>query len=216
MTNAALIIIAVVFLTGLLYFEKKAQKNRALVTKTFLSLLFVLAAILQPHPDSDYYRFILTGLLFCLGGDVFLALPGEKMFRLGLISFLIGHVCYIGGFFRPAQMNVWVGVSSALAAIIGIWIYGWLKPHLGSMDKAVRIYILVISIMVIGAFALFLESPLTQQARWMVLCGAVSFYVADLFVARDRFVKRAFVNRLAGLPLYYGGQFLLAFSVGGL
>ncbi|MBW2297136.1 MAG: lysoplasmalogenase, partial [Deltaproteobacteria bacterium] len=44
--------------------------------------------------------------------------------------------------------------------------------------------------------------------------GALSFYVSDLFVARDRFLKNESLNRLLGLPLYYGGQFLLAFSVG--
>jgi hypothetical protein len=49
----------------------------------------------------------------------------------------------------------------------------------------------------------------------MLACaGALSFYVSDVFVARQRFVKSAFLNRLIGLPLYYGGQFMLAFSVG--
>jgi hypothetical protein len=35
-----------------------------------------------------------------------------------------------------------------------------------------------------------------------------------VFVARDRFLKKDFFNRLVGLPLYYTGQFILAFSVG--
>jgi len=43
--------------------------------------------------------------------------------------------------------------------------------------------------------------------------GAVAFYLSDLGVARDRFVSKGFVNRLVGLPLYYGGQLLLAYSV---
>ena len=47
-----------------------------------------------------------------------------------------------------------------------------------------------------------------------ILAGAIAFYLSDLFVARDRFLKNDFINRLVGLPLYYLGQFLLAFSVG--
>jgi hypothetical protein len=47
-----------------------------------------------------------------------------------------------------------------------------------------------------------------------IFSGAASFYISDLFVARDRFLKMEFKNRLLGLPLYYFGQFLLAFSVG--
>ncbi len=47
-----------------------------------------------------------------------------------------------------------------------------------------------------------------------MLRDALSFYVSDVFVARDRFLKEEFINRLVGLPMYYAGQFLLAFSVG--
>jgi len=39
------------------------------------------------------------------------------------------------------------------------------------------------------------------------------FYLSDLFVARNQFMKKAYINRLVGLPLYFIGQFLLAFSV---
>ena len=45
---------------------------------------------------------------------------------------------------------------------------------------------------------------------------AVAFFLSDLTVARDRFVAREAVNRLVGLPLYYTGQFAIAWSVGGM
>lgn len=44
--------------------------------------------------------------------------------------------------------------------------------------------------------------------------GAVLFYLSDLAVARDRFVKSSFLNRALGLPTYYLGQLLLAFTIG--
>jgi hypothetical protein len=47
-----------------------------------------------------------------------------------------------------------------------------------------------------------------------VLIGAVAFYVSDLAVARQRFVRQQVLNRLWGLPLYYGAQLLLASSIG--
>jgi hypothetical protein len=46
-----------------------------------------------------------------------------------------------------------------------------------------------------------------------VLLGAVMFYASDLSVARDRFVKRGFLNRVWGLPLYYAAQLVLASTV---
>jgi uncharacterized membrane protein YhhN len=75
-------------------------------------------------------------------------------------------------------------------------------------------YILVISGMVAGAGSLMAADELKLSGRWLVFVGALNFYLSDVFVARQRFLKTEFVNRLIGLPLYYSGQFLLAFSIG--
>jgi hypothetical protein len=68
--------------------------------------------------------------------------------------------------------------------------------------------------MVIGAWTVLGDAKLNYTGRLLVFTGAVCFYLSDLFVARDRFLKSEFANRLIGLPMYYVGQFLLAFSVG--
>jgi uncharacterized membrane protein YhhN len=84
------------------------------------------------------------------------------------------------------------------------------------MHGPVLLYIIAITLMLSGASSVFGNSNLNPQGRIMVLVGALSFYFSDVFVARDRFLKKAFFNRLVGLPMYYTGQFLLAFSVGSL
>jgi len=73
---------------------------------------------------------------------------------------------------------------------------------------------LVITSMVTGAWAVFAGTSLSYGGRLFVLGGAFLFYLSDLFVARNQFVKPDFINRLFGLPLYYLGQFFLAFSIG--
>jgi hypothetical protein len=70
--------------------------------------------------------------------------------------------------------------------------------------------------MVCGACSVAGDVALVQRGRFMVLIGAVLFYFSDIFVARNRFIKKEYLNRLCGLPLYYCGQFLLAFSIGSL
>ena len=55
---------------------------------------------------------------------------------------------------------------------------------------------------------------LKPAGRMAAFGGALAFYISDIFVARQRFLKAEFVNRLIGLPLYYSGQFMLAFSIG--
>ena len=212
--NILIIIVAAALLAVLLYFEKTANQKGKLPAKALLSCLFILTVLVQPHPNPAYYYLLLVGLIFCLGGDVFLALPQEKMFLLGLVSFLLGHVFYVLCFFYVADIGQWTWIGSLVSLLVSGLVFIWLRPHLGSMLVPVVAYILVITVMVVGAWTALGDSNLNYTGRLLVFIGAVSFYFSDLFVARDRFLKTEFSNRLIGLPMYYLGQFLLAFSVG--
>jgi len=214
MLNVLIIIAAGILLTGLLYFEKDENRKGLIPTKTILSCLFIVTAVVQPHPDPGYYYILLIGLFFCLGGDVFLALPQERMFLFGLVSFLLGHVFFVICFFYVADVNQWTLIGAVIGLIVGGIVIIWLRPHLGSMKVPVIVYIIVITAMVVGAWTIFGDGRYSLAGRLMVFIGALIFCLSDIFVARDRFLKTEFSNRLLGLPLYYGGQFLLAFSVG--
>jgi uncharacterized membrane protein YhhN len=214
MLNILIIVLAGILLVGLLYFEKNGNQKGKLPTKTILSCLFIVAALVQAHPIPGYFYLLLPGLIFCLGGDVFLALPQDRMFLMGLVSFLLGHVFYAVCFFYVADVSLWTWIGGLAVLFVSGLVFWWLRPHLGSMLLPVIAYIIVITVMVVGAWTVFGDSQLRYAGRLLVLIGAVSFYLSDLFVARDRFLKSEFSNRLIGLPMYYCGQFLLAFSVG--
>jgi len=214
--NSLIIIAALVFLGGLLYFGKKDNLVGVLLTKAPLSGLFILAAALQPQTHRTYYFLVLAGLGLCLVGDICLVFSRKVMFLTGLIVFLLGHVLYSIAFFHLSQINSWIWAITLGALIVGVWIYWWLKPYLGSLKVPVLFYIFVISLMVCGAWSIAGDGVLVQRGRFMVLIGALLFYVSDIFVARNRFIKKEYLNRLCGLPLYYSGQFLLAFSIGSL
>ena len=136
------------------------------------------------------------------------------MFLFGLVSFLLGHVCYVMGFVWIAGLSKITLMGVFVTLTVGAFVYAWLKPHLGTMKKPVIAYILVISCMVIGAWSVLGEPRQPLTARLLIFIGASSFYISDIFVARDRFLKRSFINRLLGLPLYYLAQFMIAFSIG--
>ena len=212
MHDIVLVFLATVLLAVLLSYEHKEDRRGVLATKTVLSLLFVLVAIVQPHPNSGYYHRLLPGLLFCLGGDVCLALRQKRMFLIGLVFFLCGHVFYILAFLYLTETNSWTLMGSPVVLAVSGFVYFRLKPHLGTMKTPVLLYLIVITIMVIGAWTVLGDSRLTRFGRIMVFAGVLGFYFSDVFVARDRFWKREFFNRLIGLPTYYIGQFLLAFS----
>ena len=203
---------AAALLAGLLFFESRENRAAMVPTKGTLSALFIVAAILQPWPLPVYAGWIVVGLCFSLAGDILLALPGARSFLTGLVCFLTAHVAYVVAFFSAAAPSATTLAAALPVGALSFFVYRWLRPHLGTMKGPVIAYIAVISLMLAAAATLFTSDPAIRPAATTVFSGALAFYLSDIFVARDRFVKTEIANRFAGLPLYYAGQFLLAFS----
>lgn len=213
--NYLIIVAALALLAGLLYYAKQESVNGQLMTKPFLSLLFIAAAMLQPHQNPTYYYLILTGLGLCLIGDVCLIFfANRKVFTAGLVAFLAGHILYVIAFFSFGVTGPFVWITMVVCLCLSTGVFLWLRPHLGEMLGPVIAYILIITVMVIAASALISNTGIDMTARILVFAGAVLFYFSDIFVARHRFVKKEFLNRAAGLPMYYAAQFMIAFSTG--
>lgn len=204
--------LALALLVGLIGAEKTEQPKRILAFKTPLSLLFIVAWALQPAQNPGFAAMILIALVFCLGGDVLLALGSHKTFLLGLVSFLLGHVMYAAAFFTVGQVGPAMAVGMILFMAAGVVVWRWLEPYLGDMQTPVLAYIVIISTMACAAAGLAANPAIPCITRATILIGAILFYLSDIFVARQRFVVSAQLNRAAGLPLYYSAQFLLAFS----
>ena len=214
MINAVVVVVASGLLAGLLIAEKKGDTGLILTFKTPLSILFVTVALLQPPLIPVYYRFVLAGLVCGLIGDVCLALKGSTSFKAGLVVFLLGHVLYVVAFAGLTRPSDWATPAHLVIAAFSLGVFWYLRPHLGAMKVPVGVYVIVISFMIAAAWVVLQNPELNRDGVRTLFAGAVCFYISDLFVARDRFVKTQFANRLMGLPLYYLGQFLIAFSVG--
>ena len=158
---------------------------------------------LAASTGGRYAHLVVAGLLLSAAGDVLLLSSRERAFLAGIGSFLVAHVAYAAAFAPAARVSLPVAGLLSLAAV---GIVAWLWPHLGKFRIPVVVYALAITAMLV--LALGVASPIVRA-------GALLFYLSDLTVARDRFVHRAFGNRLVGLPLYYAGQVLLALSAAG-
>ncbi|MBT8367372.1 MAG: lysoplasmalogenase, partial [Deltaproteobacteria bacterium] len=178
MSNFLILGMAVGLLAGLLYCEKNELQAAKLSVKTILSCLFILTVVIQSRPVATYYLFLLAGMLFCLGGDVFLALPQSRMFLWGLVSFLVGHVFYVIAFGRTAGTNQWTLIGLTISLIASGAVYLWLRPHLGTMKIAVICYMVVISAMAVGAWSMLGADHLKLSGRVLACGGALSFFVS--------------------------------------
>jgi uncharacterized membrane protein YhhN len=196
---------------ALLHADSRGDAQRARVFKAAASLGFVgLALALGALDRGIFGYFILAGLVLSLGGDVALATPGKRLFTTGLLLFLLGHAAYIVACASRAPPGDWLSRWSLLPAVSSAAALGWLWRHLGVMRIPVLAYVVTITVMVISAIAVFMRQR--GQASCLVL-GAILFYISDLSVARDRFVSHGFANRAWGLPAYYAGQVLMAWTL---
>ena len=158
---------------------------------------------------------IVTGLVLGAIGDACLLARGKRWFLAGLVAFLLGHLAYVAGIAMVEPAERWWADAGWLAAVPAGAGLAVLWPRLGSLRLPVIAYVATISVMVIAAVAAARGAALPDPARGRLVAGASAFFVSDLAVARDRFVAPRFANKLWGLPAYYAGQILLAWSITG-
>jgi len=181
--------------------EWKHLARVRVIAKVFASLAFLALGISARRTDA-YALWIVAGLALGVVGDI--ALLSERGFLAGLGAFLLGHVAYIVAIATRLPAAQWftpealAPLAVASIALVMLW------PRLGSLRVPVIAYVVAIVVMVAGALALRTEP---------FAAGAVLFFASDLSVARDKFVGASFTNKLWGLPAYYFGQILIAYSL---
>jgi len=213
-----IVFVTALLVAGLVFSEVRGPQRARFVFKPLASIGFLTLAVWLGALDEGhtYGHWMFAGLVLSFFGDVFLMAderPG--LFLAGLGSFLLGHVAYAVGFFLFGVTTPATVGAGVLLVPVAVVVWRWLRPHLPSdMVVAVLAYIVVICSM--EAFA----AGATAAARAgghpgapLMLIGATLFWISDIAVARRQFVSPSPMSAVWGLPLYYGGQVVLALSI---
>ena len=190
--------------------EMTHNRQQVYIFKPLTTILIIGVALMGTGEVTAVYKtLILIGLVFCLGGDIFLMLPA-KYFIAGLVSFLIGHLFYIAAFVNDTgfQFSWWI----IPLIVFGVIMYGVLHPHLGKMRLPVTFYILTILVMAWQALGRWTLQHLTGSL--IAAIGALFFVVSDSVLALDRFRQSFPTARPIVLSTYWIAQWLIALSVG--
>jgi uncharacterized membrane protein YhhN len=219
-----LVVVSALACAVLIYGEYRRNDSVRVAAKLVASAAFVALGIVLVRriEDPAYARYaatIVAGLVLGAIGDAALLGKSSKAFMGGLVAFLFGHLAYVVAVTFLVSPADWLRGDGALAfaappMIAGVVALVWLWPHLGSMRLPVIAYVLTIVTMVVAALATFRTLRIPLRA-WLTF-GAVLFFISDLAVARDKFVRKGFANRAWGLPTYYAGQLMIAWSLAGL
>ena len=181
--------------------------------KPLATLCVIAWAASAPTDDPRVKRWIVAGLVFSLGGDVALLWPVEG-FLAGLVSFLLGHLCYLVALTRrvrfaarPLAFLAWAAVAAAVLTFLWHGVPGELRVP-------VVVYVCALASMAAQASVAWREAAGTaDEARWRIVAiGGALFVLSDAVLATDKFVGGVPLPTLWNLSIYWLGQWCIAWA----
>jgi uncharacterized membrane protein YhhN len=163
-----------------------------------LVLLATLVISFKGNKNKEIKLFI-AGLVFCMGGDVFLAVDRENLFIFGLGSFLVGHIFYIAALL-PLEAKNRLGLTSL--TVYGVIIMSILLGKLGGLLIPVLAYMLVL-------LAMAATTMLSRSSNAWLIIGGVSFTASDSLIGLDKFLSPIPYAGLLIMVTYYLAQYAL-------
>jgi uncharacterized membrane protein YhhN len=174
---------------------------------------FLMVAVAAGALSSEFGRRVLIGLAFGAAGDMALLGYGRRALAAGMGLFACGHLAYLGACAVLVAPGEWMTAWALAPAMLALIVLRWLWPYLGRFRFPVVCYMALFCATVTAAWAPLLHgAPLGRSL--LLAAGATAFFFSDLAVARQRFVQPSPWNKTWGLPLYFGGQLLIAWSAG--
>lgn len=215
---AALVIIGVILQGIFIAVEHKEKYVAADVLKGLAALCFVIVGVTGyvTRTNDSFGMKLMIGLVFGMIGDILLNLrfvvgaeKGQKVFLLGIVSFLIGHILYLAALIPvAAHAGMCAVIGAILAAALLAYIFKTMDVKLAF--KIFGIFylgaVIIMTVMVIDA------AIATQTIRSIEYAiGAVLFMVSDIVLIFNTFSGTSrFSMRITNLSLYYVGQMMIA------
>ncbi len=182
----------------------------AVVFKVGSIVLLVVSATLARR------GLLIAALGWSVVGDFFLgvrrlgALGPEKLFLLGLVSFLIAHLFYVALFAKARKSSVPASRKIASLLVVGIAVASLLVlwPGLGPMRIPVLAYSLVLTTMAVSAQ--------WSEFSAVVAVGALSFVASDTMLAMSIFGHPFAGSHVLVWVTYYAAQTMITMGVVGV
>jgi uncharacterized membrane protein YhhN len=181
------------------------------VFKPLTTLLIIVHALARDGGSPTVRRWVLTGLVMSLCGDVALMWP-QQGFVPGLVSFLLAHLCYLCAFMRatPFVSSWWPFVAYG---VIAGFILSRLWP---GVPEPLRIpvvtYVGCLALMAAQAAAVWrasIHGPDAGRAA-MLAAGGLLFVSSDAVLAVNKFSHAVPLSALWILAIYWAAQWCVA------
>jgi uncharacterized membrane protein YhhN len=185
-------------------------RRREWAFKPLVLVALVVAALFMGATASAAGWWLLAALALSLAGDVALLSDSEPRFVVGLASFLLAHLAYVGAFAHAGMPRGWLALAGVLlVGLLALTVGRRVVPAAAreggaALGGACTAYIAVIGAMVVSAWA---------TGRPLVALGATVFMVSDALLALDRFVRPMRFGKVAVMVTYHVGQVLIVLGL---
>jgi uncharacterized membrane protein YhhN len=210
-------------------FERSIKSLRLkMICSTLFVATGVLAALIAGN-QSVFAKLILTGLAMGWFGDFFLhAKEKQSFFLVGLLSFLGGHLLYIGAYcvaikqVAPGASFFDLVESIAFAFIFGVIVVWAVTTNLslGPSGLPVTVYTAVLIVMFVKAGSLGIRLVMESEAQAAIICailifGALQFLISDSLLGIIKFAgqKNNYKMKIVNIVTYFLAQNLLASTI---
>lgn len=193
-----------------------------MVNSTNFIILAAICFLYNRDIDSVFFLVIMASLLFGFIGDFFLGLRNfysehkNLYFKIGLLSFLSGHLIYLCHF-AGSIAHVWYYCIIGILATLSVFflIYKKLQVSFGKHRFLVWAYmVIIISTLLSAAFYLSLSRTIFSIIFFI---GFLFFLISDVLLSFIYFTnlktRTHSTFRLLNALSYFTGQLLIAWSL---
>lgn len=208
-------IIWLILALGAALFEAVAVQKQNQTGELFAKPAVMIFLLIWLYASTGFQENTLwfgLGILFSLIGDVVLMGTTERMFMLGLVTFLLAHIFYLIGFKNELlTFTAWSFILFFFIYLNGLRLLRRIVSTMRvkgfrSMSAPVIVYGIVISLMLYAALSTIFDPRWSTGAAFLVSLGAFLFYLSDLILAWNKFVSPIKGGPLWNIVTYHLGQ----------
>lgn len=174
------------------------------VIPTAMMCLWIVTVRLDKHNV-----FIFVGLLFSMIGDVFMEIPGDLSFIVGIGANTLGIVCYTLYFYFTDKSGDWIRLVP-VAIVMGVF-YIILYDYLGDLKIPVLVYCAIHTLFLWRSSARFGERYISAVSQWVCFIGCVCVTISDFLLSLTIFgiIPSANKYQVVDMILWWSGLFML-------
>jgi len=165
-----------------IFFDVRGNRPLFIVLKPLTTILILLFVVLCGIRKNKFHKWVVIGLCFCLAGDTLLL--DESYFILGLVAFLIAHLCFSLSFINLGGFKLYF-IPLILLLLFGISYYWMLYDGLQGLKIPVLIYFIIILFM--GWQGINLRIWKNELPYSLIVVAVLLFITSDALLAWAKF-----------------------------